>query len=55
MESWRGEGGEAANDRAVVTACPQNNEGGRMGRRKERSAAGPIRDKRAGGCEAARG
>ena len=51
VESWRGEGGEATDAGAVVKACPQKNEGGRMGRRKERSAAGPIRDRRAGGRE----
>ena len=51
VESWGGEGGEAAHDQAVVKACPRKNEGGRMGRRKERSAAGPIRDRRAGGRE----
>ena len=55
VESWRGEGGEAADAGAIVKACPQKNEGGRMGRRKERSAAGPIRDsvrdRRSGGRE----
>ena len=30
VESWGGEGGEAAHDQAVVKACPQKNEG-RMG------------------------
>ena len=48
VESWRGEGGEAANDRAVVKACPGGEEAGKV------HAAGA--DSRAGGgCEAAGG
>ena len=38
VESWRGEGGEAAHDQAVVKACPQKNEGGWGGAQRGRFA-----------------